>query len=402
MKVFNFLGMFILLSVLGMSCTNDEGTDVYQANSAIQTKSFDENVRVQEVAELISSIDIDEQTMNEVKTGVDYSLKYGLDEVCRFTDILNPQESKLFRHSNVSYLSQKMNVEYGDCMELNRVSDMDKMNFFNMLKNSDIQIYWPYSKLWNGTDKPIVVYGSEDNQYAYHPIKKANNIIVVDTIQVTTEFLKENVVWVISNNDTPYDELPDFCKEEFVNKDGVFFYSQYAVNVLNKSRNLITPESGVYLDKIEALQKFEGGLAGGPEFQFYWCHADYFPGIMNTPKGSYNAFRYNMSLNEVKQEIQLNYRIRPSWPSDERTNALVVLEKDGGKDRTGTRNITYRVNGNDVNVIVSFPYEKNDETVFDQIFEQRKIYGDDNLAASGDLKRYYNGDRDFWITIAVK
>lgn len=59
-------------------------------------------------------------------------------------------------------------------------------------------------------------------------------------------------------------------------------------------------------------------------------------------------------------------------------------------------------NGKDVNVIVSYPYEKHDEFVFKKTFEQSKIYGDDNNAASGEWKRYYNDNRDFWITLAVK
>lgn len=401
MKTFNFLGILIVFFVLGISCTQEEAVDASQSNMLKQTKSLNASVEVQDVAQLMSSIDIDDKIVDEVKAGVNQSLKYGLDEVYRFTDILNIEESKVYRHSGISSLSQKMEIEYDDYAKQKEISNITSSDFFNLLKNSDIQIYWPYSEIWNGTDKPIIVYGSENNKYAYHPIKKSDNTIVVDTILITKSFLKENVVWVISNNDTPYEELPDFYNGEFVNKDGVFFYSEYAMNVLNKNRDLTTPENGVYLDKIQALQSFEGGLAGGPELQFYWCHADYMPG-MAAPIGSYNAFRYNMSSNEVEKEVQLNYRIRPYWPREELTNALVVLEKDGGKDKTGTRELTYRVNGKDVNVIVSYPYEKHDEFVFKKTFEQSKIYGDDNNAASGELKRYYNDNRDFWITLAVK
>ena len=109
-----------------------------------------------------------------------------------------------------------------------------------------------------------------------------------------------------------------------------------------------------------------------------------------------------MSKSEVGQEIQLNYRIRPYWPENEVTNALVILEKDGGSDKIGTRSLIYNYLGVNQTVSVEFDYEKNDEFVFDQIFERSKIHGNDNYAASGDLKRYYNTDRDFWLTIAVK
>ena len=43
--------------------------------------------------------------------------------------------------------------------------DLETLNsdFFDLLENCDLQIYWPYSDYWNGLDKHIIVCGSEDD-----------------------------------------------------------------------------------------------------------------------------------------------------------------------------------------------------------------------------------------------
>ena len=105
--------------------------------------------------------------------------------------------------------------------------DLETLNsdFFDLLENSDLQIYWPYSDNWNGLDKPIIVCGSEDDKLVY--IFKGNNN-ETDTISFTKEFIKQNTVWVISENSTPYDELPNFYKDEFINKDN----AKYGIKIV--------------------------------------------------------------------------------------------------------------------------------------------------------------------------
>lgn len=396
MKVSNLFFAMLFPFVIVTSCTNEEMND-FQLGQRVQTKAIEKPIEISDVAQLISMVEIDDKMMNEVKQGTEYSRKYGLDEECRFTDMIKPEASKVYRSENEFTLIQKMRLAYEK-----KNSNESSSNFFETLADSDIQIYWPYSENWDYNEKPIIVYGSEDGKFGYL-VKKDNNKSLIDTIFISDKFLKENTVWVVSMNNTPYEELPDFSNNEFVNKDGVVFLSKYASGEMNRNQISRKNQVGVYLDKIEALQTFEGGLAGGPEFLFVWCHGG---GSMIGPvpsKGFVNTFRYNMSVSEVKHIVQLNYRIRTPWPEVEVTNALVVLEKDGGKDKTGTRDIIYKdMFGKETILPCSFKYEKRDEFVFDKIFEQKKIYGEDNYTVAGELKRYNNKNNDFWVTISVQ
>ena len=392
MKVYNLFIAILLSLVFGTSCTNEEIND-FQPNQKLQTKAIEKSIEVSDVAQLISMVEIDDEIMNEVKTGVENSCKYGLDEEYRFADMLNPGESKISRSINIPILIQRMKAKYEEL-------DLEILNsdFFDLLENSELQINWQYSDSWNGLDKPIIVCGSEDEKSVYI-FKGDNNEI--DTIPFTKEFIQQNTVWVISENSTPYDELPDFYKDEFINKNGVVFLSRYAAKKMACNNRAIGSDSGIYLDKFNALHSYEGGLsAGGPELNFIWCHAG--PSLSNVPTGFVNTYRYNMKGSEVGKDIQLDYRIRHFWSENEVENVLVVFDSDGGKDKTTTRNMRYiDLFGKETIVSAKFKDERRDEFVFDKTFTRKQIY-EDNYTTSGDLRQYKNSENLFWVTLAVK
>ncbi len=389
MKLSNLLSVVLLSLIIGTSCTNEEMID-FQSNQQLQTKAIEKSIEVSNVAQLISMVEIDGEVMNEVKRGVENSCKYGLDEEYRFTDMLNSSESKISRSSNASILVQKM-IEKYDELDLTILNS----DFFDLLENSDLQIYWPYSDNWNGQDRPVIASGSDDGKSIF-----VYNTNGVDTIPFTKEFVKQNTIWVISENSTPYDDLPNFYKDEFVNKDGVVFLSQYAAQKTNHIRSIGIDGPGVYFDKINCLHSYEGGLAGGPELNFVWCHAAM--SLSNVPTGYVNTFRYNMKSSEVGKEIQLDYQIRHFWPENELENVLVVFESDGGKSKTGTRNMKFKdYSGKESIVAAQFNYQKRDDFIFDKVFTRKQIY-EDNYVTSGDLRQYKNSDNLFWITLVVK
>ena len=72
--------------------------------------------------------------------------------------------------------------------------DLETLNsdFFDLLENSDLQIYWPYSDNWNGLDKPIIVCGSEDEKSVY--IFKGDNNELPDEVLVEREDIGYEII----------------------------------------------------------------------------------------------------------------------------------------------------------------------------------------------------------------
>lgn len=385
MRVFRFSVVLALFCAM-ISCSNEDLESVAVPNQMPKTKSVENTLELSTVAQLLASIEIDQAVMDEVKAGVERSRKYGLDEEYRFTDMLKPSLSKIQRSVNSSLLLQKMNEEFNLHKDKLK-SGMSSSEFFNYLSDNDIQIYWPFSENWDGYTQPVLLYTTDDNASACK-ICYENEVLKVDTVNITREFLKNNTIWIISINDTPYNELPDFENGEYVNKDGVFFYSEIAKEWLNKSqvRSIVTGDP-VHIGKVTVYE--EDGISGGPEVYFMWGHAGGGGGL--PIQGMISAYRINLTENEIGLTKQINLNIQPNWTTNEKTNALIIIEKDGGKDKTATRDLLY-MNPDiqkDVTVSVKFKYERRDEWLYDQILKRDDIFSSANRGSDGEYKQYH-------------
>ena len=102
MKLFKVLTMVAFAGSI-VSCSKEMSTeDIQQINGKVETKSISNPLNVLEISKLVSYIEKDDAILEEERTGVERSLKYGLGETYRFNDILEPQESKLVRTLDLS------------------------------------------------------------------------------------------------------------------------------------------------------------------------------------------------------------------------------------------------------------------------------------------------------------
>ena len=394
MKRLKYLA-FAIIAGLAVSCSNETLTDDIQISSEdIQTKTIADNpVNIQTVAELMSCIELNEAIVNEVKAGIDRSFKYGLGYNFRFNDILKPEESKLIRTLKINQsLANELRNVYAKLQSVQKKS-LSGDDFFTFLANSNLIIRWPYADNWNGVDEPIIGIASEDGNSLYKPKQNIDGTFTFDTLYVNKKFIQDNPIWVITESSYSNDELPDFENGEFVNKNGTYFYSQYAAEKMNKEA---VPASykGLYITEMEFYKHYEG-LNGAGEFEFYW---------LSVPNGvgkCANIMNFN-SDGQLKKVLQVNKLIRSDWPKVEVDNGLVILEKDGGKDKKDSRILRYDEITNNTyfrkNVTVEYSYEKRDERIMNSVWERSMICSDLNYAPNGDLRKNYGLDNDFWIT----
>lgn len=387
------------------SCSNEDLDNVSVPDQLPKTKSVENVIELSTVAQLIASMEMDQAVMDEIKGGVDRSLSYGLDEEFRFIDMLQPTSSKLFRNTNsLSFVERLKNLL--NSSSLAKGAEVYSLDILDYLSQNDIQIYWPYSKKWDGKTRPVITYLQEgDENYRLGYILNEDSHL--ETVSLDKEFVKNNPVWIINQNETSYDELPDFENGEFVNKDGVFFYSEIAKEWLNRENRELrslpipryVPGNAVYIGSINSKNNHDGGLAGGPEFDFIWCHAG-MPISGSDPTPLVNRYRINVSTSDVGSAKQIDLCIQPNWTTQEITNALIVIEKDGGKDKNGHVSLSYNYWGKILPVDVSYKYEKRDDFVFEKTFNRSDIFGDNNKTAEGTWKQY-NGD-EFWVNLPTK
>lgn len=378
---------FSVLSVMMASCTNDNINDaiINNENSSIETKAImalTEEEEMQKTAELLTAIDINKDIMAEVKDAVTKSIYYGTGEDYRFTDMLNGQESKfaLSRSSQQSSLIQAL-LNIPQTKETNE----DIYTLLKTLSDNDIEINWPYSELWDGKKTPTIIYSRNEGSdiYGY----KKNSIGEIDTIIVDDDYAKTNPVWILKKDNISYDELPNFSKGEYVNKYGMMFISEAARKAgMDKGNNIPqVPGSTVYIGTIKSYM-YDGGLGNdSPEFQFHWGAIDW---LAN--KAWVSSYYYEMPYSRVKHDVQIDWCLQGNWDKNQLTNRLLILEKDGGKNKVSTHQIKgiEPLTGVLKTFDVSMPYEKNDEVCFDVLLERSVIFSDQNKSADGNWKRH--------------
>ena len=390
MKVLKYIAITAIAGFMA-SCTNEMMVeDVQTPGLNVTTRGIAGSVGVQEVAELMSVVDIDDAIMQEVKAGVERSMKYGMGKTYRFNDIFNPKESKLVRTLEITHsLSDELRKAYTNIKSTGRTTLSD-LDFFTALANGILMVRWPYFQNWNGVDEPTIGFASEDELTLYVPEQKQDGSFSIDTIVYSEDYVKNNPIWVIAESDLSYDEIPDFENDEFFNKDSTFFFSKYAVEKMNTGSTK-AGRKGLYIANMQFLEHYEG--FGEGEFDFYW---------QSVPNGvglSRKIMRYVIDDDNVDEELVPDFYVT-AWDINELDNGLVVLEKDGGKDKTGIQTLRYGANYIPPKRIdVSYPYEKRDEQILNHIWGRSILCSEEeNTAADGSLKKYYGKDNHFWIT----
>lgn len=384
MKKNLFATLFVILLI---SCSSENN---FLPNSDVVTKSTflpERPIELSHIALLLATADINIDAINEVKEVVENSIYYGQDETCRFKDLLMPDSSKIF-HTTSKKLIQKIE----DAVNTKEWA-FNKENLFDYLSKNNIQIYWPYSERWDSTTRPIVTYYSNDKNkwnYGYQQILQTDGTIKIDTIIVDENYFKNNPIWIINQNKTPYEDLPNFQRGEYVNKSGTIFFSEAFKKNQKQTKDIIMLNTSVFIGYVNCLNSSESKWNGAPELKFTWGHIGY-----NTT-GAINTLSIQLTLNEIGHAKEINSCIQPSWTTFEKTNSLFIVEEDKGKSKTMTKNLTY---WDDRLIPVSIPYKNNDDILFDQILVRSDIFSDKNKPF-GQWKQYHGND--FWFTLPTQ
>jgi hypothetical protein len=76
--------------------------------------------------------------------------------------------------------------------------------FIKSLTQSDAQIYWPYSEVWDGKQLPIITFDPEDGSdtnIGYQLVVDDGGFRHVNEVEVDEEMAKKCAVWVVNRND---------------------------------------------------------------------------------------------------------------------------------------------------------------------------------------------------------
>jgi hypothetical protein len=365
-KIFIFL--FVIYFTFSCSDEADNLADNI-GNQDYPVMKSSEEANFKFITEFLSDIVNNDDIVKEVKSGIETSLLYGLDEELRFREILRPNDNKL-RSASKSLLAEKLEEAFGNIRITKSTTEAlngDELETFML--NDNVQIYWPYSERWDGKEIPFVTYASTDDDVtdimAYRKIVNPDGTSQVESRMVNEAYAKEHPVWVINKNELDYDELPDFKAGEF-EKNGRLFVSDLLPDARNeKTLRAGTPVVVFYLGTLKVTIQHDSWIAGGSEFEFTNAQP-LAPGYTTTK---------NIILRETRTRNSIDNGVtggvwkalNTDWTEAQVQNALKVVETDGGGTKNWYFSLGVKIGQNKYDINASIPFGNNDDEIYAQI-----------------------------------
>ena len=158
-------------------------------------------VTLQEVAQLLSSIPLEEGHLKEVHDAASASASNGYDEEYRMCELFAapgtgvgasaPTKAETYAHPLRDALREAMLPTKAD--------GRDARAWLDSLALSDVQIYWPNSEDWDGHTPPVITFdpgdGAEQNE-GYALLSDGS----VKKLMVDEKMADERPVWVVNRN----------------------------------------------------------------------------------------------------------------------------------------------------------------------------------------------------------
>lgn len=338
-----------------------EAVDNYRQNSLMSKR---------DVARMLSSLPIGSAQMGEVYDAVSSSSANGYDEEYMMLDLLTmpgagvgDDRTKAVKASAAYSVPIKSLIEEYLAKKTSastKSGASDVQRYLDDLRDSGMQIYWPYSEGWDGETLPLVTFdpgnGAESN-YAYVISPGADGYEVADSVFVDETVARERPVWVINLNDDcgsiPLSSLISakswWDDEEDEEDEDVEKYN-------------------LYIKDFTMLRQYDPWFAGASEFHV-WCggvngfYASTEEQLKNyTP--SVTDFVVVVKRSEVGKKKRFNAVLVTDFSDQLDKLAFLIVEDDGGTRTNWKCSASVKIKSKTYGFDIDIPFRTSDDVVW--------------------------------------
>ena len=334
---------------------------------------------LEQVAQLLSSVPIGVDQMEEVYDAAVSSAGNGYDHEYLMESVFSSPGAGIGDSPGT-----KAAKEYGKPLRdlLREAVSATKASagseaMLEALENSDVQIYWPYADLWDGSTPPVVT---------FDPGNAGDDISIGYTlsgqkVMVDEKMAQERPVWVVSNNsDASYTSLEMLRRED---PD----WGQGGGDIVVKPRATVKEEHNtLVLRSFKSHRQFDSWFAGASEyFVKMGAAADFSPSTESEMKVYYPSitdFMIVVKRGDMGKEVPFNAILVSDWMKGLDKCAFLITEDDGGSMSGWKCELTVLYNSKKYGVEVNLPLKTRDDIVWRgtltrQAIEKHKL--DNNL-----------------------
>lgn len=362
-------------------------------------------VSLEDVALLLSEINIGEEQLREVSDAVSSSSENGYDEEYTMRDLFScpgagvgdssipgklksgesgyrsPMRDMIREHllSGASVLSKSM--------PKNREAFTSSVDvFLKALESSDIQIYWPFSEDWDGESLPVITFdpcdGSETN-IGYRAVDDGSGVRTVEEVIVDERFASEYPVWVVNRNDdagfTSLEMLRRQDPEWGTGGGSVIVKQQTLPSARAASSD--TPVRTLILKDFTMLRNYDPWFAGASEFFVKIGSVEDFTASTEAELKLYNPavtdFMIVVKRKYVGKPRPFNAVLVSEWTDQLEKCALMITEDDGGTRTSWKCSAVVKVASKSYGFEINLPFNTRDDIVWRGQLSRRYLEAND-------------------------
>ncbi len=333
-------------------------------------------VSLDSVARLLSVLPIGEEHLCEVHDAVSSSSSNGYDEEYTMKDLFSSpgkgvgtddagsraagqNYDRPLRELIREHLSAKVksaSPEVGISAE----------RYLELLEASDMQIYWPYSELWDGKSYPVITYnpgGEARTNTGYRVKVTSDGKRELEEVIVDEEMAMSEPVWVVNrNNDSGYTSLEMLRRNdpEWSTGGGNIIVKPASVKSAN-SRTLV-------LKDFKMLRNYDSWFAGASEFFVKCGRVEDFTASTEAELKLYSPkisdFMIVVRRKYVGVKVPFNAVMVSQWTDQTESMALMITEDDGGTRTEWKCSAVVKIKSKSYGFDVSLPFNTRDDIVW--------------------------------------
>lgn len=321
------------------------------------------DISVEQVARLFAGLPIGPGQMEEVHDAVCASAGNGYDEEYTLRDLLSTPGSGVgdaATRAPVRSYERPLRDLLREALAATRAGSAE--DYLSRLTASDLQLYWPFSESWDGTQLPVVTFDPgdfavENTGYALQPDGS------VETVLVSEAMAQRRPVWVVNrNSDADYTSLELLRRQDPS-------WGQGGGDILVRSASSADKDiKTLILRSVKAKRNFDSWFCGGSELVFkvgsvedFWASTE---AELRLYQPSITDFMIVVRRDQLGQELPFNAVLISEWTSQLTNCAVMIVEDDGGSQSSWKCTALVSYNSKKYGFELEIPLNSRDDIIW--------------------------------------
>ena len=360
-------------------------------------------VSLSSVAEILSSVPIRRTHVEEVHDAVSSSSGNGYDEEYTMRKLFTDpgagvgDEGARVRTKAYKTPLKDLIADHVYSMASTRSSGgMDPQAYLDILIESDIQIYWPFSERWDGMQMPVITFDPEDGAEAnigYRLEYNDDGSRYVQEVIVDEEMAAEQPVWVVNrNSDAGYTTLEMLRREDpdWGEGGGTIIVKPSATKASDNETTAVTGVKTLLLRDFTMKRNYDNWFTGASEFFVKTGAVEDFTAATEAEMRLYSPtvtdFMIVVKRNQVGKPQPFNAILVSDWTDQMSNCAFMITEDDGGTRTDWNCTALVRVASKSYGIEMKIPFNSRDDIVWRGQLSDRWLEQNSNIVGHfGDV-----------------